>query len=181
MAAKKILGTYINSAFFSDSYTFTGNDRAAEIVPASQKFAMQTLNCEFSLQTCFKFDGILHIKKARIITPGAPGLQPPPSKYAAELTMQLLDGFDNELTSWRMILSKFNEWQDLDQNITPYEKNGVKNNPSQFVYLGLNSYNSYINIDDFNIQEDYVGQTFKPCLQMIVDTAGQQTNNGIEF
>lgn len=181
MAAKKILGTYINSAFFSDSYTFTGNDRAAEILPASQKFVMQTLNSEFTVQTCFKFDTILHIKKARIITPGAPGLQPPPEKYAAKLTMRLLNANDVELTSWRMVFSKFDEWEDFNQNITPFESGGVKNNPSPFVYLGLNNYLSEINIDDFNIQADYVGETFKPCLQMIVDTAGQQTNNGIEF
>ena len=25
------------------------------------------------------------------------------------------------------------------------------------------------------------GVKFQPCLQMVVDTAGQQTNNGIEF
>ena len=184
MNPKKIKGSYTLRADLSDvinGYTLTGSDRFVELSPTDDFMIGlscadidRPINNTVTLVTANK----LFVKKARILTYGAPGLAPSIDAHLAAKVL-LVGRVDNDITSdpmggFSFGLSFFNEWQDLNIEFLAAQVEGVSN-----FYLSVDSQYTKFWIDDYNIQNDYIGETFKPVLEMIVDTAGVLDNGGI--
>lgn len=106
----------------------------------------------------------LVIKRARLVSRGAPGLQTGSDfSYAAKLRM-IQGKSDPELGFVRndgtgevpLIFSSWNEWEDKDFEMV-FTEDGSR--------LGR-AVDSVLTYMDFNIQEDFVGQGFYPVLEM---------------
>lgn len=182
MNPKKIKGQYTLRADITpivNGYTFTGADRNAESA-ATDDF-MLSLSCDeidrpilnsVSLITNNK----LFIKKARILTSGAEGLRRALNSSIAASVL-IVGRSANDVTStalggFTMGLDFFNQWQDEDFEYLPQKVN-------ENYYLSIDKQYSKLYFDDYNIQDEYLGQTFKATLEMIIDTAGVLDVGGV--
>lgn len=169
--AKKILGNYIISASLPfPEYTFTGNDRNASMeLNADSRLDFRCGYVRGIYEDVrFVADNVLFIKKARIVTHGAAGLR---SMYRSA-TLNFFATNDNlePIGAFKFSLENYNEWTDVD---IPFLSNSAAAIPPKKAYM-LNLYKerTVLHLDDYNIQSAYVGQTFKPVLEMLVDTNG---------
>lgn len=180
----KIAGSYfVHFEIPETEYTFTGNARNAEFHPtAGDKSAdMRALN-SYGSNTAVKFitENSVTIKRARIVGAGAPGLQAGNALpfMACRLSMfagvghgegepvDVLDSFHLSLTNW-------GEWQDVNKTFSPYANAAALESLPQICDLFINGgADSLFWCDDFNLQDDFVGQTVKPVLELEIDTAG---------
>jgi hypothetical protein len=71
-----------------------------------------------------------------------------------------------------MGLDFFNQWQDVDFEYLPQKVN-------ENYYLSIDKQYSKLYFDDYNIQDEYIGQTFNATLEMIIDTAGVLDVGGV--
>ena len=62
-------------------------------------------------------------------------------------------------------ISEFNEWQKLDDYWEPY-----KLTKEEKFNISLTA--GKLNIDDFNIQDNYIGETVNFKIELAIDTAG---------
>lgn len=138
-------------------YTLTGNDRNAMKSLGGDESMELMYDVSISDPPRYKFspDKVLRIKRVRIVTAGAPGLcSAADGDNACEII--LVQGQKNgsgitvDVTAPKYILDilHFNEWQEVAVN--------VRFNSDDCI-LGLGK-NTLVNVDDFNIQDDYVGQ-----------------------
>ena len=175
MANNKISGSYIlQSAQKIADYELTGENRLATVAINAQKINLIDLS-NGSQQDRY-IDLItknkVHVKGIRIITPGGAGLRA--CKNAATLWLNL---YSNQTQSNLGLLSiieiaRFNEWQTINDYWEPY-----KISKEQYYNLGFSQ--GIINIDDFNIQEKYIGETVGFQIELMIDTAGIYLDNRI--
>ena len=164
-------------------YEFTDNDRDASVgsaFPCDLNFIQQdTLAIDY-------FDGYrkfiaknkLLIKRARLITPGAPELQPSPGRHAARLLLQSYsdDGDGNETTGnvIQIKLDFFNEWQNFN---TWFENFNIISEDGTY-QLRMPASNWGLNVDDYNLQAAYKSEHLYAFLELEVDTAGLISTSG---
>lgn len=178
MDKKKILGNYtvrcsLNS--FMNGFVFTGNDRETVLQPSTDEiknFYCSEIDRPVYKDISFLSNNILRIKEARIVTFGAAGLRPSKSEKAANFFISAFKDNDitsEELGSFSFSLDFFNVWEKVNINFIPNNENSNKN-----YYLGMKANTGYnqITLDDYNINTKYIGETFTPILEMLVDTAG---------
>ena len=181
MDPKRIKGTYILRASLNDvvsGFSFTGSDRNTELSPASDfllNLACADINRPVNTAVSLISNNVLNIKAARILTPGAAGLRGAlNSQVAANITIvgrASADVAADSLGGFSFALDNFNEWQDVNVKYLPAKVNDN-------YYLSINKDYTKFFIDDYNVQEDYVGQNFTAVLEMLVDTAGVFDNAG---
>lgn len=175
MKPHKIKGIYTVRASLADvvnSYQFTGADRNAELSAAADFMLLTTcddIDRPLNTDISFKSDNVLNIKAARIITNGAAGLRPAlNSSVAAVLTIigrAINDVTGDALGGFTFGLDYFNEWQELNVKFFPEKVNDN-------YFLSVNHTYSKLYVDDYNVQDDYLGQTFTATLELLIDTAG---------
>lgn len=109
----------------------------------------------------------LVIKRARLVSRGAPGLQTG-SDYTYAAKLRMIQGKSDPQSGFvrnagtgevPLIFSTWNEWEDKDFEMVFTEDNSS---------LGR-AVNSQLTYMDFNVQEDFVGQDFYPVLEMEVE------------
>lgn len=181
MNPQRIKGQYILRASIDDvvnSYQFTGSDRNAEL-SASSDF-MLLLKCAdidrpVNTSVSLVSNNALNIKAARILTNGAAGLRASVnSQIAATLT---IIGRATNATSAESLggftfgLDMFNEWQDVNVKYLPKVVNDN-------YFLSIDHSYTKLFVDDYNVQDDYLGQSFSATLEMLIDTAGVLDNGG---
>lgn len=193
MTAKPIQGFYTLRAPLYNSndpanrvlYTFTNNDRNASAgfgYPCPLVFTqLDNVNPGGNLPVRnFFVQNRLIIKRARIVTPGAPGLQPSPGKLAATLVLNTesskggVDTYGNILA---LRFDHFNEWTEFNFIFKNYPEPG---NPLPGIESDTGFYTfeiqanglSFLNIDDYNLQSAYEGQDLYAFIEMVVDTSG---------
>lgn len=181
MNPHKIKGTYTLRASLADivnGYQFTGADRNAELAPASDFMLLlkcDEINRPLNTAVSLISNNVLNVKAARIVTSGAPGLRTAlNSSVAALFTVvgrALNDITSDSLGSFTFGVDFFNEWENLNIKFIPEKVNDN-------YYLSLDHTFSKFFIDDYNIQDDYVGQTFNATLELLIDTAGVLDNAG---
>ncbi len=181
MDPKKIKGTYILRASLNDvvsGFSFTGTDRNAELSPASDfllNLACADINRPVNTAVSLISNNVLNIKAARILTPGAVGLRGAlNSQVAATVTIvgrATANVAAESLGGFSFALDNFNEWQDVSVKYLP-----AKVNDNYFLSINKN-YTKFF-IDDYNVQNEYLGQNFTAALEMLVDTAGVLDNAG---
>lgn len=175
MANNKISGSYIlQSAQKITDYEFTGNARNAQVTLQAGKINLidlsnGSINDRYiDLLTKNK----VHVKGVRVTTPGGAGLRSIKNAATLWLCMYNLAG-DTNLCQLSIIeIARFNEWQELDDYWEPYKKT----NEAMF-NLGVSQ--GSLNIDDYNIQQKYIGQKVNFKLELSIDTAGIYLDNRI--
>lgn len=164
-----------------DLYTYTNGDRSANIsfsqscdLDFSQLDPENPANIGYS--RCFISKATSHILRARIVTPGSPGVQPALGSLAANilLTAYALDADNNrhEGSSWNLKLDHYNEWQTLNLKFKTF---GLKSISDHFYFTILGQGPSYLTVDDYNLQSAYEGETLRAFLEIEIDTAGMMS------
>lgn len=106
----------------------------------------------------------LHLKKIKIIPLGAKGLRTTGTAASFVIDYRNING--SHVESGPVIdVIKFDEWQNVDIYLEPYKY--IKEN---FYRLGI--YFGAISIDDYNIQDSYIGQDVNFKLEIEIQTAG---------
>ena len=178
---KPIKGKYILRAGLSsivNGYAFTNAARNAEL-SATDDF-MLTLSCDdidrpINTAVSLISENRLNVLAARILTSGAPGLQPAANSSKAA-TILLVGRADNDITSeslggFTFGLDYYNEWQDVGVTFLPKKVNDN-------YYLSVDKNYSKLTLDDYNLQSAYEGETFNAFLELLIDTAGVLDNGG---
>lgn len=182
-----IAGKYnIAFAVSNAQYTFTNNDRDAQFTPTSPNVVNNATCTQLNKQSFAlpMYENELKIKRARLISSGAPGLQSPEGKRAAQVLLRLVS---SDLTEeFCVLFLKFrlwNEWTEVNGVLRPYEyKNHVFTDGEitqhKPVYFSVGYISTYFNVDDYNLQTAYEGQTVTPILEMEMETSGMvETGN----
>ena len=132
----------------------------------------------------FITQGRLLIKRARIFTPGSPGICPAQGSRAARLIMlsyRNIDGVDVSGDGFEIKFDYYNEWQNLNYIFENYKFQ--QDNPTADYYLlkipGQSP--AYMTVDDYNLQSAYEGKTLRAFLELEIDCgAGMLNPNGPE-
>lgn len=193
MTAKPIQGFYTLRAPLYNSndpanrvlYTFTNNDRnayAGFAYPCPLEFTqIDNVNPGgYSSARNFFVQNNLIIKRARIVTPGAPGLQPSPGKLAASLVLNTASSKGGVDTSGNILALRFdhyNEWTEFNFIFKNYPEPGnplpgIESDTGFFTFEIHGGGPSILNIDDYNLQSAYEGQDLYAFLELFVDSAG---------
>lgn len=161
-------------------YEFTNNDRAADIGSAFRcdlDFIQQdTLSVDsYDGTRRFISKNKLFIKRVRLVTPGAPELQPSPGEHAARLLLNsyAIDGDGNEThgNAMQIKLDFFNEWQEFNVWFENFDI--VSGDGTYKFYIPAAKWN--LNVDDYNLQTAYEGAELFAFLELEIDTAGVLT------
>lgn len=178
MAKSVIRGLYNLKVDLSDlvtGFAFAGDNRQKYLTPASD--TVFTFRCETSQpildnRILFVSQNKITVKRARVITLGAVGLRPAVDDYAFKGNLFACDVNNAEhhtLGIFGMTIPYFNEWQLIEQDFLMSAANADLVN--LFTFHAGNS-DIVMSIDDYNIQTAYIGETFKPILELEIDTAG---------
>lgn len=164
-----------------DLYTYTNADRAASVLFSQDcKLSFLQLDSNKPLNygdvRSFLTQSRLNVKRARIFTPGSPGICPGNGKRAARLIMEsyrTIDGVDVVGSSFEIKFDSYNEWQNLDYIFENYSF------PEEYYNLKIPGQSpAYLTIDDYNLQSAYEGETLRAFLELDIDTAGMINPNG---
>lgn len=175
MANNKISGSYIlQSAQKITDYEFTSNARNAKVTLQAVKIDLIDLSngSKFDRYVDLLTKNKVHVKGIRIITPGGAGLRSINNAATLWLCMYNLAGTTNLGELSIIEIARFNEWQELNDYWEPYKK--IKEN---MYNLGIS--HGEFNIDDYNIQEKYVGEKVEFKIELSIDTAGIYLDNHI--
>jgi len=144
------------------TYTFSGNNRDASASVASDTpvtpKVINTWQGGSNLEPVkIPIGSPVRIAKARLLSTGAQNLQAAPGKNAGEIKISFTGDFVAEPSNFTLAFVRWNEWE---------EKNIVVNlkNKASFGISILAG--STIRMDDYNIQDVYIGQTFTAVLEL---------------
>lgn len=158
------------------SYTFTGNDRQASFSVTGDRTQMQVraLNSLSLNSSVFPdFENSVKIVRAKLEPSGAPGLQAAEGKKAAGFFLELFNGDnpDEKVLDYAAINFKnWGEWEEVNKVLRPFKN--IQMSDSIDVKFSVQPGSAEFYCDDYNLQEDYVGQTVTPIIVMEVETAG---------
>ena len=190
----EVMKKFILLADADASYTLTGNDRAAQLVVLTPgrylSFKPLSTNTDNTIMVGFKAGDTIKITAVKVKSAQAPGLQTPAIAVgvnpglSANLEFRVIalasDGTSvGSLGDWVFIKElDWNKWEDKDVEFTL-----PSTLPTGATCFGL-YYTGTFNMDDFNIQSDYVGQTVKPELVFEVTTSSKKlaaVNDGTDI
>lgn len=189
----KIQGLYLLSApiyVSGDStnrviYTYTNNDRNASVsFPNDCDLDFTQLDPHVTLgiggaARRFLCNATAIVKRARIFTPGSPGVHGAEDNRAARLVVwpYANDGVNPDVLSNRSFEFRFddyNEWVNFGTRIEAFDLVDVSRNFGLRI-PGLSP--SFLTVDDYNLQSSYESQNLYARLEMEVDTAGMWDPN----
>lgn len=180
MAKTNIIGRYHLRAVINASYQFTGNNRAASFVypNLSDELILSCVNAPQGQTALLTGQASATIKRARLISAGAPGLSTPnDGTPAASIWLSLTSNYGTGQEIFKLRFSNWNEWEETDIELEPYKyisswtSSAAAGNYAVKVNIEQQP-DTEFNLDDFNIQADYVGETFTPVLELEIMTAG---------
>lgn len=139
------------------TYTFTGNDRGSSVT-ASADSLLTFVNTGSKLSTDpnpMLGGGSVRIVGARVLPTGAEGLSAPEALPAAALKMSVGgERFDINVT-------RYGEWDRKDFTV---------HGSSEGVEIEAGS---VVNIDDYNLQDAFVGESVTFVLELMVESVGR--------
>lgn len=188
--AKQIQGKYFLQAKLPGSYTLTGADRVASMGANDLTYiGVESINAPaVSNRVVFPVENIVTIKRVRIVANAGPGIQAGVNHYAGQfiLSMARDDGEGNvtKFDECPVIIPNWGEWYEINMTLKPFKRTGGDTS-AEFVGMAVDKTVDTLAmfyVDDYNIQEDYIGQGITPILQMEVETAGLVcSSNGVWF
>lgn len=177
-----IAGIYTISAPLNAQYTLTGADRNAafSINAPDAPLNLSCTSCGYASYVAAMYDTSVKIKRARLVSAGAPGLQRNEQAAAGSfvLAARALDENLNYQTLDSVVIKfgNWNEWQNVDFDLRPYKTacnfSASQINQHKPVDLFALYQNSGFHCDDYNLQAAYIGETFTPVLELEIETAG---------
>lgn len=189
----KIQGLYLLSAPIYVSgdntnrviYTYTNNDRNASISfpnDCDLDFIQLDPHVTFGIggsERRFLCNVTSTVTRARIFTPGSPGVHGAEDNRAARLVVMPYanDGVNPDVFSNRSFEFRFddyNEWVNFGTRIEAFDLVGVSGNFGLRI-PGLSP--SFLTVDDYNLQKSYESQNLYARLEMEVDTSGMWDPN----
>jgi hypothetical protein len=170
----KILGKYIVRASlddFADGFTFANGDRDQRLTvndDAVLNFECTDITRPLNNAVSFVSNNVLKIRAVRILTTGAEGLRGGLDDKAANILFKAFA--DNTTTTpvgtFQVLVDRFNEWCPVNIDFM------ARSAPNQNFFIGIDHTYSFLSLDDYNIDENYVGQGFVPYVELDIDTAG---------
>ena len=145
------------------SYTFTSNARAATFgITASGNLDFKAVsNKAGGSSVKFMRKAPVRIVRARLIPSGAPGLQAGMGKLAATLQLAFTDA-SGSIPAFSLSLARWGEWEDKNISL-PMGQGG----PCE---LSIAETDTEFSCDDFNLQEEFIGQDVEPVLELEVES-----------
>ena len=138
-------------------YKFTGADRNASSSAAADTALVLSDMRTGQTDVTFNAGQVVRVRRARLISSGAPGLQSELDGAAASLT--ILEGNGSPFAgqnSCKLEFAEWNEWEDKDFELAISEDGSS---------LGIQA-GSEVTCDDFNIQDSFVGQAVYPVVEL---------------
>lgn len=174
------------------SYTIANNNRNANfgITGAQKSLNVFALNQPAGAagRLVFGVEGDFTIKRIKLRSDGAPGLQPGTQHYAGEFDLQMVfdDGNGNiyPYDSIHVRIPEFNTWNDVNLTLKPYKKMSAPvHDSAKYVTFSIEPTGAAFYCDDFNVQSDYVGQGVNLSLIMEVEDSNGVVcqTNGVIF
>lgn len=150
------------------TYTFDGNHRTGSTTTDSDHLAdaEDVYECSSNSKLVFNAGAKIQIKKARLVSSGATGLSTSAGEIAAKLF--LIQGADAgggaiiktaDTSETLLKFENWNEWEDKNVSIE-IAADGSK--------LGTGT-GSVIHVDDFNIQDAFIGQQVQAVLEAEIE------------
>ena len=175
---KTIMGKYFIFAKVADcSHTLANNDRNANFGISGAQKLLDVYSLgepdEAAGRLVFPVDGNINIKRLRINTDGAPGLQAGTQHFAAEFNLDAAIDDSGTIYKYDSVLiraTNFNTWFDCNLTLTPSKRRGGHTS-AQYVGLSVNPTGCKFYCDDFNIQSDYEGEGVNISIEMEIDAA----------
>ena len=176
----EIRGKYVIYSFLPITYTLTGNDRQARFTfdDTQDEIKLKAQNAPsepvYGVQLVAQND--VTIKRARIVPRGGAGLLASPGTLAGQLFLNAYTkGPDNNritLDSVHLDFLAWGEWENVNLVLKPYKNTGSAEPLPDKCSLFISGASGKFTADDFNIQNDYVGQGVQALLELEIETAG---------
>ena len=172
----KILGKYIIRASlvdFSTEFTFQNADQDTRLTVNSDTLLSCTcadITRPVNNAVSFVKNNVLKVRGVRILTTGAEGLRCGKNDKAANLLFvaQGLQDTSTPVGSFQVNVDRYNEWEPVNIDFLC----NIASAPNENFYLSLDHTYSFLSLEDFNIQDDYIGLGFTPFVELQIDTAG---------
>lgn len=162
------MATYRLTAALPLSYTFTGEARDASATLADNAELTLVLMGKNVSTATFKPSGITPVPsnitfvRARLIASGAQGLEPAVGEIAGKLALRFKGATKNS-APFTLAFTKWNEWEQQTVSAVTGECDGDS------IGLELLASGTELTLDDYNVQEAYVGQDVEPILEIEVE------------
>lgn len=176
----EIRGKYVVYSFLPITYTLTGKDRQArfafddtqdEIRLKAQNAPTETV---YGVQLVTEND--VTIKRARIVPRGGAGLLASPGTLAGQLFLNAYtkDADNNRITldSVHLDFLQWGEWENVNAVLKPYKNTGNAEDLPRTCSVFISGAAAKFTADDFNVQEDFIGQGVQALLEMEIETGG---------
>lgn len=163
--------TYRLLAALPLSYTFTGEARNATITLADNQTLRLIPKTDLELSAKFKPSGMTPVPsnitfvRARLVSSGASGLEPAVGAFAGQLALRF-EGATKNSEPFTLGFTKWNEWEQQMVSAVTGECDGDS------IGLELLAGGTELTLDDYNVQEAYVGQDVTPILEIEVECNG---------
>lgn len=190
MTSKNIKNRYDLYTKLTDAaYTLTGGDRNATFGFTGTQGELNTICLDFpgslSGKIAVPVENTVTVEKIKIWPRGAYGLQNSPQYMAAKFYLQLGRADENNVfhvyDQIAVQIPNWGEWFDINMELKPYKRTGG-NSEFDFMQFSIDYDTAVFSCDDYNLQEDFIGQGVAPALEMIVRTAGiANASNGQIF
>ena len=143
------------------SYTFTGAARNATITLANNTDLVLVQN---GSTASFVPSNVTFVR-ARLVASGAQGLEPAVGEIAGKLALRFKGATKNS-APFTLSFTKWNEWENPIVSTYTGECDGGS------IGLELLASGTVLTLDDYNVQEAYVGQNIEPILEIEVECNG---------
>lgn len=167
------------------SYTLTGNARGASFGITGSEDKDINLKCinnpDGALKVVFPVENDVTIKRVKLDANGGYGIQHGVNHPAAALSFlaarNTLDGvkvYDRAIIE----IPNWGDWYEMNLVLRPYRREEGDHGEYVGLYVGGDA---VFYVDDFNVQDDFIGQGITPQFEFEIETAGLviQTNGRI--
>lgn len=176
----EIRGKYVVYSFLPITYALTGENRQGRFAfdDTQDEITLKAQNSPgepvYGVQLVCQND--VTIKRARIVPRGGAGLLASPGTLAGQL---FLKAYTYDTDSNRIILDsvhldflQWGEWENVNAVLKPYKNTGSAEYLPGECGVFISGAAEKFTADDFNIQDDFVGQGVQALLEMEIETVG---------
>lgn len=176
----EIRGKYVVYSFLPITYTLTGENRQGRFAfdDTQDEITLKAQNAPgepvYGVQLVGQNDTT--IKRARIVPRGGAGLLASPGTLAGQLFLNAYtkDADDNRVTldSVHLDFLQWGEWENVNAVLKPYKNTGSAEDLPRGCSVFISGAAEKFTADDFNIQDDFVGQGVQALIELEIETAG---------
>lgn len=176
----EIRGKYVVYSFLPITYALTGENRQGRFAfdDTQDEITLKAQNAPsepvYGVQLVVQNDTT--IKRARIVPRGGAGLLASPGTLAGQLFLNAYtyDTDSNRITldSLHLDFLQWGEWENVNAVLKPYKNTGSAEYLPGDCGVFISGAAKKFTADDFNIQEDFVGQGVQALLELEIETSG---------